>query len=222
MDFGYTIGDRVIQTEDKVIGEVIKMYYPTACKQQTMILCDDGRRYHAPSDTFIKVSELEEQIAKKIKDKPPQLAMSETMPLTNDLAQPLLVPHDYRNIKVADGTTVTIDLEELKKQLDRSQTTINQIDEIMEELFGVAHDVEKPGVFKEILKGKVNEKISNFLPTEPIKVAEMLITAKGECEPLHIGNDVFKDTYRIFDASELRQITEHLLVYCNHNVEAEE
>lgn len=37
MDLGYTIGDRVIQTEDKVIGEVIRMYYPTACKQQTMI-----------------------------------------------------------------------------------------------------------------------------------------------------------------------------------------
>ena len=60
------------------------------------------------------------------------------------------------------------------------------------------------------------------IPTEPIKVAEMLITAKGECEPLHIGNDVFKDTYRIFKVSELRQIAEHLLVYCNHNGEAKE
>lgn len=116
----------------------------------------------------------------------------------------------------------TDEIEELKKQLDRSQTTINQIDEILEELFGVAHDVEKPGVFKEILKGKVNEKISNFLPEEPIKVAEMLITAKGECEPLHIGNDMFKDTYRIFDVPDLRQIAEHLLVYCKHNGEAEE
>lgn len=80
MDLGYTIGDRVMQIEDKVIGEVIKMYYPTACKQQTMILCDDGRKYHAPSDTFIKASEIEERIAKKIKDKPPQLAMSASMP----------------------------------------------------------------------------------------------------------------------------------------------
>lgn len=60
------------------------------------------------------------------------------------------------------------------------------------------------------------------IPEEPIKVAEMLITAKGECEQLHIGNNVFKDTYRIFDVSELRQIAEHLLVYCNHNREEEE
>lgn len=114
MDLGYTIGDRVMQTEDKVIGEVIRMYYPTACKQQTMILCDDGRKYHAPSDTFIKVSELEEQIAKKIKNKPTQLAMSADIPLTHDLAQPLLAPHDYRNIKVTEDMTITIDLEKLK------------------------------------------------------------------------------------------------------------
>lgn len=60
------------------------------------------------------------------------------------------------------------------------------------------------------------------IPEEPIKVAEMLITAKGECEPLHIGNNVFKDTYRIFDVSKLRQIAEHLLIYCNHNKEEEE
>lgn len=120
MNFGYTIGDRVMQIEDKVIGKVIKMYYPTACKQQTMILCDDGRRYHAPSDTFIKVLELKEQIAKKIKDKPTQLAMLASVPLTHDLTQPLLVPHDYRNIKVADGMTITIDIEELKNKLVES------------------------------------------------------------------------------------------------------
>lgn len=120
MDFGYDIGDRVMQIEDKVIGRVIKFYIPTACKQQTMILCDDGRKYHSQSDTFIKVSELEEQIAKKIKEKPPQLAMSAAMPLVQDLAQPLLVPHDYRNIKVAEEMTITIDVEDLKKQLIES------------------------------------------------------------------------------------------------------
>lgn len=146
MDLGYTIGDRVIQTEDKVIGEVIKMYYPTACKQQTMILCDDGRKYHAPSDTFIKVSELEEQIVKKIKDKPPQLAMAASMPLAQDLAQPLLVPHDYRNIKVAD----------------------------------------------------------------------MLINASKKRTNCMTGEEY--DKY-IFEKWQLRQIAEHLLVYCNHNGE---
>lgn len=117
MNFGYEIGDKVMQVEDKMIGKVIDMYYPTACKQQTMILCDDRRKYHAPSDTFIKINELEEQIAKAIKKKSPQIAMSTAMPLVQDLAQPLLISHNYRNIKVAEDMTITIDLEKLKKQL---------------------------------------------------------------------------------------------------------
>lgn len=125
MELGYDIGDRVMQIDDKVIGEVIKFYFPTACGRQTMILCDDGRKYHAPSETFVKVSELEEQIVSKIKSRPPQLAMPAAMPLAQDAAQPLLIPHDYRNVKVAEGMTITIDLEDLKKQLIESH--FNQI-----------------------------------------------------------------------------------------------
>lgn len=120
MDFGYDIGDRVMQIQEKVIGKVIDMYYPTTCEQQTMILCDDGRKYHAPSDTFIKIGDLEEQIVSKIKSRPQPFAMSATIPLAQEMAQPMLVPHDYRNVKVADGMTITIDLEELKKQLVES------------------------------------------------------------------------------------------------------
>lgn len=120
MDLGYTIGDRVIQIEEKVIGKVIKFYIPTTCKQQTMILCDDGRKYHAPSDTFIKVSELEERIEKEIKEKPEQFAMDAGLSAGQLSSQPLLIQHDYRNIKIADGMTITIDLEKLKRQLVES------------------------------------------------------------------------------------------------------
>lgn len=35
------------------------------------------------------------------------------------LIQPMAVKHDYRDIKIAENTTITIDLEELKKQLER-------------------------------------------------------------------------------------------------------
>lgn len=106
MKIDYDIGDRVIQIQDKVVGKVISMYFPTCCKQQTMILCDDGRKYHAPSDTFIKVYD--------------RLAMSAGIKAGQDAAQPLFIPHDYRNIKVADGMTVTIDVEDLKRQLKES------------------------------------------------------------------------------------------------------
>ena len=36
-----------------------------------------------------------------------------TEPMANDI----LVKHDYRNIKVAENTTVTIDLEDIKREL---------------------------------------------------------------------------------------------------------
>ena len=49
------IGDKVICGISGVIGIVEKFYYPTACKEQTMIICADGRRYHAPTDTFYKI-----------------------------------------------------------------------------------------------------------------------------------------------------------------------
>lgn len=35
-------------------------------------------------------------------------------------SQPLLVPNDYRNIKVTDGMTIMIDLEELKAIMRKS------------------------------------------------------------------------------------------------------
>lgn len=34
-------------------------------------------------------------------------------------AQPVLIPHDFRNIKIDENTTVTIDIEELKRQLEQ-------------------------------------------------------------------------------------------------------
>lgn len=113
-----------------------------------------------------------------------------------------------------------------KSELERAKNTINQIDDILERLFGVRHDmVGKPDEFEKILTDRAKGNVSDFLPTEPIKVADMLINAEGEYErnPLEksfCGTD--KGTYRIFEVSELRQIAEHLLVYCNHNGEAEE
>ena len=93
-------------------------------------------------------------------------------------------------------------------------------------MFGVRHDtVDKPDEFEKILSDRVKGNVTDLLPTEPIKVADMLINAEGEYEHNPVvkkicGTD--KGTYRIFDVSELRQIAEHLIVYCNHNGEVEE
>lgn len=40
-----------------------------------------------------------------------------TMPSIAELVQPMAVKHDYRDVKVAENTTITIDVEELKKKL---------------------------------------------------------------------------------------------------------
>ena len=117
---GFDKGDRVICRESGVIGKAIKFYYPIACKEQTMILCDDGRKYHAPSDTFVKVSELEEYITQADKERPQRLAMEAGISAGKLASQPFQIPHDYRNIKVAEGMTITIDLEESKKRLVES------------------------------------------------------------------------------------------------------
>lgn len=65
--------------------------------------------------------------------------------------------------------------------------------------------------------GKIQD--TDFLPTEPIKVADMLINASKKRTNCMTGKEY--DKY-IFEKWQLRQIAEHLLVYCNHNGEAEE
>lgn len=60
------------------------------------------------------------------------------------------------------------------------------------------------------------------LPTEPIKVAEMLIDAIGTYKTNNMERAFGAgDTgiYEIYSVSNLRQIAEHLLVYCNANSE---
>lgn len=121
-------------------------------------------------------------------------------------------------------------IKELERQLERSQTTINQIDEVLKEFFGATFEIcetkEDFEGYRKFLEKQIKKKnVVDFLPTEPIKVADMLINAEGEYEHNSLakafcGTD--KGTYRIFDVSELRQIAEHLLVYCNHNEEVEE
>lgn len=45
------------------------------------------------------------------------IAASAASPIVADTIEPMAVKHDYRDIKIADGMTVTIDLEEIKKRM---------------------------------------------------------------------------------------------------------
>ena len=71
------------------------------------------------------------------------------------------------------------------------------------------------------LKSKLEEANDNKtqLPNEPINVAAMLIDAQG----IYKTNSLSRafgagdtGTYNLYSKSDLRQIAEHLLVYCNN------
>lgn len=113
--------------------------------------------------------------------------------------------------------------EKNKTEPERAKNTINQIDDILERLFGVQHDtVGKPDEFEKILKQKAESynTIADYLCDEPISVAQTLISANRSYElsaEEKQRSGLEKGYYHIFNLSELRQIAEHLLVYCNHN-----
>lgn len=51
----------------------------------------------------------------------PNLAMPCGMPVSAEMVQPMAAKHDYRGIWIDEDKTVTIDLEELKKQLNKEK-----------------------------------------------------------------------------------------------------
>lgn len=117
-------------------------------------------------------------------------------------------------------------IEDLERDLKTSGEKIQDLVGENMKLQCERNDYKSKSEFLEIERMRVKKnEFSDFLSTEPIKVADMLINSEGgyEHNPLakvFCGTD--KGTYRIFEISELRQIAEHLLVYCNHNGEAEE
>lgn len=106
-------------------------------------------------------------------------------------------------------------IEELKKDLKYKDGT-KMFETLMENTSGEAQECLARHMYENLRcvfrhKKTADEvSISDFLPTEPIKVADMLIS------------EFHTTDYMGFDISELRQIAEHLLVYCNHHGEVEE
>lgn len=80
---------------------------------------------------------------------------------------------------------------------------------------------ERDDLIEEVEKLRNAQDFSNL---EPIGVANIIINAEGTRKNLfgRITGKGATETYRIFDVSELRQIAEHLLIYCNHNKEEKE
>jgi hypothetical protein len=59
------------------------------------------------------------KVACALKEIPEPLASSCANSSIAPTMENILVEHDYRDIKVAENTTITIDLEDIKKQIER-------------------------------------------------------------------------------------------------------
>lgn len=132
--------------------------------------------------------------------------------------------------------------EDLKKY----GTTVEDISKLFTEykgyydlICGVAEDISRESEEKEekykkqieemqhhidSLKSDLAEAQDNKiqLPYEPIKVAEMLIYATETYETSSLAKRFGAgdtSTYKPYSNADLRQIAEHLLVYCKHNKE---
>lgn len=192
---------------NKITRDILEQKNNAMAMEFTRIICDLLKRYG------VYVHCTETKFSEKI--------------TTNSIEKQYGIVFDSMDFSQHDKE-FTDRIKELEKQIDRRQTTINQIDDILEKLFGARHDTfEKPDEFEKILKQKTESynEIADYLCDEPISVAQTLISAKrgyelSEEEKQRSGLE--KGYYHIFDISELRQIAEHLLIYCNHNKEEKE
>ena len=193
--------------KDKICKDILEQKNNAMAMEFTRIICDLLKRYG------VYVHCTETKFGEKI--------------TTNSIEEQYGIVFDSMDFSQHDKEFADR-IEELKKQLDRSQTTINQIDYILEKLFGVRHDTAgKPDEFEKVLKQKAESynTIADYLCDEPISVAQTLISAKRSYElsaEEKQRSGLEKGYYHIFEVSELRQIAEHLLIYCNHNKEEEE
>lgn len=134
-------------------------------------------------------------------------------------------------------------IAEYRKKIEELEHDLKTAGEKMQDLVGEnmklqceRNDYKSKSEFLEVDRMRVKQnEITDFLPTEPIKVADMLIhnykqglypvyakDNKGEIQKIEVDGKIYPlETGEHEEYSELRQIAEHLLVYCNHNGESE-
>ena len=115
--------------------------------------------------------------------------------------------------------------EEYNKQIEEMQHHIDSLEADKRELRARCKESARDnfdnhlyGLLNIVGREDLHPKLE--LPTEPIKVAEMLIYATETYETSSLAK-MFgagdMDTYKLYSNADLRQIAEHLLVYCNNS-----
>ena len=119
------------------------------------------------------------------------------------------------------------ELEKLNESLKKAGEALGgvsmqaRISGLEKELKDKQCQIEEMQNYIDCLKADLAEAQDNKiqLPSEPIKVAEILIDATGTYKTNSLSRAFGAgDTgiYNLYSKSDLRQIAEHLLVYCNN------
>lgn len=140
------------------------------------------------------------------------------------------LPEELKN-----GTEFHLEIDRLKSEVEKYRKAFEDAKKERDcQIAELTDEKESLETRLKLLKSERNDlredveklkKTQDFSDLTPIEVANMLINAKGEYKHSPIAKALCKEdkgTYRIFDIGELRQIAEHLLVYCNNNGEVEE
>lgn len=99
-DREFELGDMIICESANVVGKAIRFYVPTACEEQTMVRTEDGRKYHAPTRMWRKITETER--------------------LENLVEQKLLNPYGEYAVKFAENHGMTIN-EAMKQPMVKAR-----------------------------------------------------------------------------------------------------
>lgn len=68
---------------------------------------------------YVDVCDEKRKVACGMLPLPERMFDSASAAMTMPIAAEILVKHDYRNIKISEAQTITFDLEEMKKDLER-------------------------------------------------------------------------------------------------------
>lgn len=107
----------------------------------------------------------------------------------------------------AELAEIQMKKQEVDTELKAERTKNNYLNHVVENLNDISRRLRD-----ENEKLQVAETQKQVLPEEPIRVADMLIYSTDTYTDF-LGK---KQEYKVYDKSDLKQIAEHLLVYCNH------
>lgn len=140
---------------------------------------------------------------------------------TRDMTSQEMIGKLNNDVKKAQKKIAELkeELEELKKE--HAATLWEYCDSVKKEEHEKAlNQIERDQAKIAELISEIDCKRSEIMPDEPIKAADCLIHAKGTRETNAIqrmcGAGPYEN-YDLYSVSDLREIAEHLLAYCNNN-----